>query len=75
MADDPLRFINSVVNEFQKWEECGDESFIIRPSLFEITKNYYIHHGVKWRSVNPTKLNQNIFWRNFTNSLTINSEL
>ena len=47
MADDPLRFINSVVNEFQKREECGDESFIIRPSLFEITKNYYIHHGVK----------------------------
>ena len=37
-ADYPLRFINSVVNEFQKGKECGDESFIIPPSLFEITK-------------------------------------
>ena len=25
-ADYPLRFINSVVNQFQKGEECGDES-------------------------------------------------
>ena len=32
-ADYPLRFINSVVNEFQKGKECGDESFIIPPSL------------------------------------------
>ena len=37
-ADYPLRFINSVVNEFQKGKECGDESCIIPPSLFEITK-------------------------------------
>ena len=36
-ADYPLRFINSVVNEFQKDKECGDESFINPPSLFEIT--------------------------------------
>ena len=35
-ADYPLRFINSVVNEFQKGKECGDESFIIPTSLFEI---------------------------------------
>ena len=27
-ADYPLCFINSVVNEFQKGKECGDESFI-----------------------------------------------
>ena len=37
-ADYPLHFINSVVNEFQKGKECGDESFIIPPSLFEITE-------------------------------------
>ena len=36
--DYPLRFINSVVNEFQKDKECGDESFIIPTSLFEIVK-------------------------------------
>ena len=36
-ADFPLRFINSVANEFQKDEECGDESFIIPPTLFEKT--------------------------------------
>ena len=34
----PLHFINSVVNEFQKGKECGDESFIIPTSLFEIAK-------------------------------------
>ena len=39
-ADYPLRLINSVVNEFQKNKECGDESFIIPPSLFEITKPF-----------------------------------
>ena len=39
-ADYPLRFINSVVNEFQKGKECGDESFIIPPSLLEITKPF-----------------------------------
>ena len=36
----PLHFINSVVNEFKKGRECGDESFIIAPSLFEITKPF-----------------------------------
>ena len=35
-GDYPLRFINSVVNEFQKGKECGDESFIIPTILFEI---------------------------------------
>ena len=33
-----MHFINSVVNEFQKSKECGDESFIIPTSLFEIAK-------------------------------------
>ena len=37
-ADYPLRFINSVVNEFQKGKECGDESYIIPTSLLEIAK-------------------------------------
>ena len=37
-ADYPLRFINSVVNEFQKGKECGDESFIIPTTLFETAK-------------------------------------
>ena len=35
-----MYFINSVVNKFQKGKECGDESFIIPPNLFEITKPY-----------------------------------
>ena len=39
-ADYPLRFINSVANEFQKGKECGDESFIIPRTLFEITKPF-----------------------------------
>ena len=38
-ADYPLRFINSTINEFQKGKECGDESFIIPTSLFEIAKS------------------------------------
>ena len=40
-ADYPLRFINSVVNEFLKGKECGNERFIISPSLFQITKPYF----------------------------------
>ena len=38
-ADYPLHFINSVVNEFQKGKEWGDESFIIPTSFFEIAKS------------------------------------
>ena len=37
-VDYPLHFINSIVNEFQKGKECGDESFIIPTSLFGIAK-------------------------------------
>ena len=35
-ANYPLRFINSVVNEFQKGKKCGDESLfeIIKPFIF-----------------------------------------
>ena len=39
-ADYILRFINTAVNEFQKGKECGGESFIIPPSLLEITKPF-----------------------------------
>ena len=39
-ADYPLRFINSVVNEFQKCKEYGEEIFIIPPNLFGITKPF-----------------------------------
>ena len=40
-SDYALRFINSVVNEFQKCKGFGHESFIIPPSLFEI-KTFHI---------------------------------
>ena len=39
-ADYPLLFINSVVNEFQKGIECGDENFIISTRLFVIAKPF-----------------------------------
>ena len=48
-ADYPLRFISNVVNEF---ENDKDESFIIPPGLFEITKPFisieipYCEHNV-----------------------------
>ena len=38
-ADYPLGFINSVVNDVKRGK-CRDESFIIPPSLFEITKPF-----------------------------------
>ena len=40
--DYPLRFIYSVDNEFQKGKKCGDESFIILSTFFEITKTFRI---------------------------------
>ena len=39
-TDYPLYFNNSVVNEFQKGKECGDDIFIIPPTLFGITKPF-----------------------------------
>ena len=53
-ADSPLHFINSVVNEFQKGKECGDESFIITPSSFEITKPF-ISIEIPYRKLNEIK--------------------
>ena len=59
-ADNALRFINSVVNEFQNGSECGDESFII-PHL----KSQNLSYSLIYSTVNWMKFNQNIFWRNF----------
>ena len=39
-ADYPLRFINNVINEFQKGKNHGDERFIIPPDLFGITEAF-----------------------------------
>ena len=39
-SDCTLSFINSVVNDFQTGKECGDESFRIVPSLFEMAKPF-----------------------------------
>ena len=39
-TDYPLRFINRVVNEFQKGKECADESFIILASLSKIAQPF-----------------------------------
>ena len=44
-ADYPLLFINSVVNEFQKGKECGDENFIIY-------YNFIISYSLKYPTVN-----------------------
>ena len=52
-ADYPLRLINSVVNEFQKGKVCGDESFFISPSLFEITEPISIE--IPYRDLNEIK--------------------
>ena len=38
----PLRFINSVANQFQNAKECADESFIIPPILLKLTKTLCI---------------------------------
>ena len=40
-VDFPLLIINSVVNEDHQDKEDGDETFIIPPGLFEITKVIY----------------------------------
>ena len=37
-----LRFIKSVANQFQNGKECEDESFIIPPILFKLTKTLCI---------------------------------
>ena len=61
-ADYPLRFINSVVNEFQKDKECGDESFIIPTSFFKIVKPL-IFVEIPYSEINEIKSKH--FLRNF----------
>ena len=56
----PLRFINSLNNEFQKCTYHGGENFIISPDLFRISIPYSILHEIKlkdflkkfWKFVN-----------------------
>ena len=64
----PLRFINSVVNEFQKGKECGDKSFIILTSLFEIAKPLKFVE-IPYRELNETESKHflNKFYK-FTNN-------
>ena len=57
-----LRFINSLVNELEKGKECGDESFIIPTSLFEIVKSFiYVEIPSKHFLMTFHKLTNNSF--------------
>ena len=47
--------INSVINEFQKGKDCGDESFIIPTGLFEIAKSV-IFVEIHYCELNEIKL-------------------
>ena len=38
--DNQLHFTNSIINEFQHGKDYWDESFIISPDLFGITKPF-----------------------------------
>ena len=55
-ADYPLRFTDSVANEFQKGKGCGDESFIISTSLFETAK-HLIFVEIPYCELNEIKSN------------------
>ena len=65
-ADYPLRFINSVTNEFQKGKDHGDESFTFPPDWFGITKPS-LSTETPYCELNEIKSNH--FLGNFTNSL------
>jgi len=41
-ADYPLRFVNSVINEFHKSKEILEENFIIPPNIFEEEKPFIL---------------------------------
>ena len=53
-ADYPLRFINSVINEFQKNKNTLEESFIIPPNFFEEEKPF-ISIEIPYCELNETK--------------------
>ena len=55
-ADYPLRFINSVSNEFRKGKDHRDKTFIILLDLFGITK-YFISTKTRYCELNETILN------------------
>ena len=63
-ADYPLCFINSVVNEFQKSKECGDENFMILPSCLKLQN---LSYSLRYPTKNGMKLNKNKFHK-FTNN-------
>ena len=63
----PLRFINSVINEFQKGKECGDKSFIIPATLFEIKKPS-IFVEIPFRKLNEIKSKYLKKFHKFTNN-------
>ena len=71
-ADYSLLFINSVVNEFQRGKEYGDESLIIPSSLFEITK-HFVSIEIPYCELNEIKLKNflNKFHRYTNNNFRI----
>ena len=70
-TDYPLRFIKSAIDEFQKSNDHGNESFIIPICLDH--QAFHIHWNILlWPLVS---LDKNIFWRYFTNSVIMVSEL
>ena len=67
-ADYPLRCINSVVNDFQKGVWCGDGSFVIPTSLFEIARPF-IFVEIPYCELNEIKSKQFLKkFHKFTNS-------
>ena len=71
-ADYFLRFIDSIIDEFQKGKYYGDVSFIIPLDSFGISKPFI---SVEIPYCELDEIKQNIFWRNFTNSLIMVYEL
>ena len=67
-----MRFINNVVNEFQKVKECGDESSVIPPSTFEITK-LFIFNEIPSCELNEIKSKHFLkkFYKSANNSFSI----
>ena len=54
-ADYPLRFINSVINEFHKGKNYGDESFITLSNLFGIAETF-VSIEIPYCELNEIKL-------------------
>ena len=51
-ADYPLRFINSVVNEFYKGKECGDESLEFHLVCLKLQNLSYSLKNPMWNEWN-----------------------